>query len=368
MTEPDLSGWRQRLAFWAWPILAAAYLLPGHYPPWPALEQEAVAFLAFAVLVAAHLAGAKVRALAWEAVALLLCGTLVALRSLGVDFQGFRADALLSSLYLWMCLAAIQVGRGAVGIRTGDDALLPLALVWICASGISLALQFAQWLGGDTLWIMAVPSPSRPYANLGQANHVATVHVLGLGGLLYWWWVRRLSWVLVVAAVGASLSGLAMTMSRTGLLQIIVIALMMGWGSRRLGLPVRRRWILLGLIAGIGLMAAWVELNRAMLQLTETGLQERAEAGPRWVIWQSLLAGIQMKPWIGWGWGGISWAQYEVAASGIPAGRMVEYAHNIIMDLALWGGVPLALASVAAAGWWLVRVAGRANGGATGLP
>jgi O-antigen ligase len=357
-----LSGWRLSLAFWAWPVLAISYLLPGHYPPWTALEQEVAAFLAFTMIGVAHLAGTGVGAIAKESVVLLLLGALVAARSLGMNFQGFWADTVLSSLYLWMCIIAIQAGRLAGDNLKTDDALLPLALVWISASCASVALQLAQWLGVETLMVMAVPTPSRPYANLGQVNHVATLHALALVGGFYWMRVQRPPTALAAGIVGAILLGLAMTASRTGLLQIIVVAAMIGWGRARSMFHVRRRWIVVGLVCGVGAMAAWVELNRLMLLLTEASLQERAEAGPRWAIWQSLLAAIRLSPWVGWGWGGISRAQYEIAASDFPAGRLTDYSHNLILDLALWGGVPLALLIVAAAGRWVMKVAGRADG------
>lgn len=344
------------MVFGAWPMLVVAYLLPGHYPPWPALEQESAAFLAFALLGCGCMAWRFHDALAKEAAALAVLALAVAALSLIGRSSGFVADALISSLYLWMAVLSVQSGRCAAQEPGAKEPLVPLAMAWIIASTVSSVLQGLQWLDVGALLVMATPTPSRPYGNLGQANHVATLHVLGLVGLIYWARIRRPSpWGIVGLGCAMGL-GMAMTLSRTGLVQIIVLAGLVWWGRQRGFFRIRRGWIALGLLCGIGLMIAWVELNRLLLLLADASVQERTEAGPRWVIWQSLLAAIRLSPWIGWGWGGISRAQYEVAASDIPAGRLAEYSHNLILDLALWGGVPLAVLCLIAAGGWLVRV------------
>ena len=84
----------------------------------------------------------------------------------------------------------------------------------------------------------------------------------------------------------------------------------------------------------------------------------RMQAGPRTVIWAQLWDAIWLRPWLGFGWNQVGVAQVAVAADH-PASRMVEHSHNILLDLALWNGVPIALVIVSLACLWIARAVRR---------
>jgi O-antigen ligase len=85
------------------------------------------------------------------------------------------------------------------------------------------------------------------------------------------------------------------------------------------------------------------------------------------VIYQQMWDAVWLHPWAGYGWNQVSVAQIAVAADH-PRSRLIEHSHNILLDLMLWNGVPLALLIIAASAWWLYGIGRRVRsvGGAFG--
>ncbi len=75
--------------------------------------------------------------------------------------------------------------------------------------------------------------------------------------------------------------------------------------------------------------------------------------GPREAIWLHFWAAIQEHPWLGYGFGQGVLALREVAAHVRPS-RNTIYAHNFVLDLMTWVGIPLGLALAAALGGWML--------------
>jgi hypothetical protein len=75
-------------------------------------------------------------------------------------------------------------------------------------------------------------------------------------------------------------------------------------------------------------------------------------AGDRPMIWLLALHEIASSPWVGHGWNQIVPAQVSVAPQLPALGTTVGHAHNVVLDLLLWNGLPLGAAMVAGLGWW----------------
>jgi hypothetical protein len=118
-----------------------------------------------------------------------------------------------------------------------------------------------------------------------------------------------------------------------------------------------------------GLFLSWPGFVDALDQepiLASTA--SRLEAGPRTVIWSQLMQAVWERPLTGFGWNQVSVAQMVVAGDG-PRSRLTEHSHNLLLDLVLWNGVPLALLVLGMAGWWAARTLPRirTESGAFGL-
>lgn len=346
------------LAAWAGTV-AIAWLLPNHYFPWTSFHMDVWMATAFAMAAAAVLLRTtqrySVNALQWLAMGVLVVPAIQ--WAFGqIHFQGV---AWVNFLYLLGLLIAMLTGSQWEAHSPGQPTHA-LFLAIVIASIASVGMQLHQWLGLDVLEIWIMPDNyGRPFANLGQPNQLATLHVLALLGLT---WASLHKVLRSSVAVGASLFilfGLALTMSRTswvGLAWVLVCA----WAWRGIWPQRALPWV-------FTLLALWFVLNLvSVLELREAVLgnhvvvvdhlsRATAMRENRPAIWSMLMDAASLHPWLGWGWGQVQWANLAVAAEHSPKATYFAHAHNIALDLAIWMGIPLALTVMGFLGWWLWR-------------
>ncbi len=224
-------------------------------------------------------------------------------------------------------------------------------------------------------WVAVPMEPiGMAYGNLRQRNQFATLLNMGLVALL---WTHgqagpRGRRVLMVA--GALLvAGLAASTSRTGLLQLGVIAAAGGWmawrerapvepgavtqGAARQPLLPRPGWFLgaLALYALLSWALPWSAVMVASflagggsagadVQGMLTRLREGAPPGhSRWLLWSNVLWLIAQRPWTGWGWGQLSLVHYLAEYPGPRFVEILDNAHNLPLHLAVELGIPAAV-------------------------
>ena len=246
-------------------LLALSFLMPGHYLPWPSFQPQWVSALAL-LLVAAGLglpAASRLHmpGLAW--LALLLAA--VPWLQFAVGTVVFFSDALLSSLYL--LALALAIAAGAAPDRAGrSQALLWLLSALLVSAALSVALALLQWLQLGSHALVADLRPGdRPYANLAQPNHLATLLSLGVVALLHMYQTRRLAAASACWLLGWLGLGLVMTQSRTGWLSMALLAMWCLWQGRRAALRVPAHAVLLAFAAFAGLIMLWGPLNEMLL-------------------------------------------------------------------------------------------------------
>lgn len=335
-------------------LLALAYVVPNHAPPWMSFVQEAVAAAALLLMAAVLLRAGG--AVPWRPAEWLVLGlAAVPLLQFAFGQVAFLQTAWLGSLYLLGLLVALQAG--AAWERLAPDRVLALLMVpvWVAAI-VSVGLQLMQWLvmepGVGTLWIYR-PVPARPSANLGQPNSLATLLVLGLLATAWLWHRARLGAAVACGVAAYLLFGLAMTQSRAGLVNaLLVAAALLAWrrGPRRpRALPVLA---LLGLL--LAAFAAYPALSGVVDgQPWGRALVERSSADVRPLAWRLFLDALWRMPLAGYGWGQAFAAQMAAALDHASLGRVFLSAHNLVLDLALWCGAPIAAVVTAAlALWW----------------
>lgn len=338
--------------------LTLAYLIPAHYAPWASFHLEWLACLGV-VLLSLHDRGNPLR-LPPLLTAVTCAIGLVPLVQLGSGLVKFRSDALIPALYAFGAGLAIHASSArSAGNRTRWIDLLFWSL--IAAAVLSAGMGFMQWLqvGFHTLWLAAVPPGGRPFGNLGQPNHLATLLVLGLAGVVRAYERRMLGTATLVVVGGWLCVGLVATQSRSGLLGLSVLALWWLLARWRFGARLSPAVVCLSLAAVFALAAMWEPLTRWLLLDSAQPLGERLVVGPRTGIWAQALDASLRQPWVGYGWNQAASAQLVVAAEHAPLGRPWDSAHNLVLDLALAMGWPLALLCTGAMGvWFLNRVRG----------
>ena len=125
------------------------------------------------------------------------------------------------------------------------------------------------------------------------------------------------------------LFGVAMTQSRTGALEVLLLgAAALGWRRTLCPRQGSAVFALLGLWFGLAFLA-WAPLNEALNLAAVSTLEQRLAPGTRLVHWQLLLEAVTQRPWGGWGWNQISLAQAQLASDYPATYEVVQYGHNL---------------------------------------
>jgi hypothetical protein len=353
-------------------LLVLSWLTTEHFLPWVSWHGEAVAFFAVVVVAWAGL-GARLKPFGgteFRVPMLALPFALLAVLTLtqfAFGLVNFAGDVVVAWLYLALCIICLIAGfnlrvAAASEGETPWSAASVVATAFIGGSIASVLVAFAQLfdLFENTAWVARMYDLRRPGANLGQPNHLATLLVMGAGSVGFLHASRKLnSWTsaLLLLVLGA---GLAASESRTGLLSLFVLVIW--WQLKRPVIaPQVSRWAApaAGLVM-LAMFAGWPAFLDA-LQLLQSGAVGRfAQRDLRLAIWSQLLEAVWLKPWWGWGIGGIVAADNAVAHAHALQSPLI-YSHNIVLDWALWMGVPVAIALTIAWGAWFWRRAVQAE-------
>ncbi len=253
-----------------------------------------------------------------------------------------------------------------------------VALSWLAAAAVNAAIAIAQYFGGvhDSSLLISGASYGEAYGNLRQRNQAATLFALGLAAAFYLFARVRgvartgatLALVLAVALISAAC---ALTSSRTGLLQWLILGGLAFvapwvWGADR-------RWRLWGALAlGSYLLAllALPALAQWWTGQSPTTLMGRMATDlgcvSRKVLWRNALTLIAQHPWTGWGLGEMDYAHHVTLYPGERFCLIVDNAHNLFLQVAVELGLPAAALMTAVMAWglwkgrpWAERAPGR---------
>lgn len=342
--------------------LGAAFLLGGHYLPWTTFEQEVAAAIGASLWAVAALAqGGTSLPVSRLAALFALLSTVPLLQYCGGSIA-FHSDALLPASYLLAFALSILTGHslGLERVAAGDEHRpRPLQLL-LAALLVAAALSAA---GGLWQW-QRLPAPlsmgpnlsgARISANLGQPNHLATLLLWGSVASLYFAAVHRWStWTSGCLLILLGL-GLVMTQSRAGVLGAMAVSAWAAWKGPSSGVRVSRRGVAIVCLLLLALILSWPSINDLLYLADAGGLSERLQPGRRWIHWATLLDASLRQPWLGYGWSQVSMAQWA-AALDHPAGHEpLTQSHNLVLDLAIYNGWPIAIAVCGLGGGYLVR-------------
>lgn len=337
--------------------IAAAWLVPNHYPPWVAAWGDALAILGLLVLMASAMSNAAsgVR-VSWQlsSVAALSCFTLLLQFVTGKLL--FGGDAVMAALYVGLWLGAVLVGRLLADSSSHHDGMNALMAAWLFAAVLSVGIALVQWTGAFSLGIYGadLPPGARPFANLAQPNNFSTLCFLGLCGLLWLHQLGRVRGTAFALAAGFLLLGIVLSQSRTGWLQI---GLLIAWGfalRERASLRITRAQLLLLGAAFVAGVLLWPLVNDALLLTAGRSIGDQMQPGVRLPYWWAMLDAIGREPLTGYGWQQVGAAQQRVALDHPAIGAHFEHAHNLVLDLLLWNGVPVGGLIIGVLAWWFI--------------
>jgi O-antigen ligase len=342
--------------------LVASWLAPNHYPPWTSFHGEAAAFAALVFFTAARLSMPQPVAAGriWGGVLLL---ALLAWSQWAAGLIAYLGDALVSTLYLVGAGFAWWLGANSMEPASRRAAVRWLAALVVAGAVLSVFIAMLQWLRmEEVLGIFAAERgpDARPYGNLAQPNHLGTLVLMATvfawalyidGSLKKWHFTAIVLWLAF---------GLTLSESRSALLAAVALGLLAiaKWQQA----PARRRasavgvwWALL-----LAMALAWPGINEA-LYLQPARDAQLTHDNARQVMWHQAAMGIAHAPWTGYGWRQSMIGQ-KAGATDVPGWLATDYAHNIVLDLLLWTGIPIGLFLAGCAGWWLLRTLRRLKG------
>lgn len=326
--------------------------------PWRSAHSEFFAFLAVTVWAWSAVPSGYQQARRTPPVTALLCVAVVISLQYFSGQIIFGGDAITLLLYIQLCLVALVVGQLYAEDPKWAKALA-LSLLLAALGSAIIALAQSLWVWTDSGWILSPSGYRRPGANFGQPNQLATLLVMGAASLIYLDQRLKISRLILIFLSVLLVMGLGIAESRTGLLS--ALGLSFWWFQRRRVMTTKSRWpwIVGVVLASFAFIWSWPHfigfVHEAGLSAGGAGLN--VTAGTRLLVWHQLWDAVWMKPWLGWGLGGTSFALNEVLET-YEVSEPFTYAHNIILDLAIGMGPPLtvlALIAVCVWGWGRMR-------------
>ena len=144
----------------------------------------------------------------------------------------------LPVLISWACM-------GLLAVFAQGPAPLAIARAWVWAALVSSAMGLFQYFGVADIFGGLVHVPvylGDAVGNLRQRNQLASLTSIGVVAVLWWQTqglrLRHAAWMLALLAVGNAATG-----SRTGLLEMALIALLcMAWAMGHRASPWRLSW------------------------------------------------------------------------------------------------------------------------------
>lgn len=341
--------------------------MPSHFPPWISWHSEAVAWLAvmalaWSTLITRYKSDSTYRlSLSFLALPFLVFFGIAVLQW-GVGVISWGGDVVVMFFYTMLCIICLVVGFSKYSFLATEPSKekssnLLVVLAWsllvaaVCSAFIVFCQAFSLW--EDSAWIARMPDLRRPGGNMGQPNHVATLLVMGMASAAYL--QTRAQWsaattAFVVLFLGA---GLATTESRTGLLSLLVLFVWWLW-KQPLVAPHASRWGSVGVTAVlVAMFVAWPILFNAIHIMGDGAIENRLNSmsDSRFQIWPQLGEAALQKPWSGWGINQTAQVHNAVAHR-YGASAPFTFSHNLVLDMALWVGLPITgLFVVVAAGW-----------------
>lgn len=339
-------------------LLSFCWLLPNHTQPWTSFHSDAWAASLWAVVACVVLSRAP-RTFKWHGLpAFVALITIVPALQFFVGLLPFSGQAWISTTYLIGFLSALWLGQQWhvwQPVRLGNFLFLAIGI----GATLSVGLQLQQWLGvardgALDVWVASDSVGARPFANMGQANQLATLLLWGLLACGWAQWQRYIRSSIVILLAVFLLFGLSLTQSRSGALGVLamVIATWLWrglWREKRKIVPV----VVTALAGFYTLFLLLIPLlSQELMFDAPAALMDRANGELRPKLWLLLLDAIQHHPLLGYGWNEVVRAQLLVANSHPVLGYPFFQSHNLFFDFLIWTGIPVGMSiSVVILAW-----------------
>jgi len=345
-----------------WSLFALSWLLPNHYNPWVTFPAEAMAFIAIAALMTGILGSSGSSNLRWPAFA--LCTLAVALIPwiqwlLGISL--FAGDALLGSYYLVGWAAAIVVGYHLGAQSGGQSVLALLHMLWIAAL-LSAMVGLLQWLKLDEgmgIYVAQTDIGDPVMGNLAQPNQLSTLLLMGMAAYSCIYERRIIGHATFALGIFFMTYILVLTHSRSGVVGVLAVGVFLLAKRSRIDSRLSAWQILAWMALFVLMSVASPFIDQALLLNVDR--EPLFTVNGRSQIWLQTIEGIKQSPWTGYGWNQ-TFSATSVGALIYPGVLIASYAHNVLLDVVAWNGLPIGLVLIGLGGYWFCTRLNRVTG------
>lgn len=330
-------------------ILILAWLLPFHRSPWPTFGSEILTMLSASFLLLA-MYKSKIKIARPQLVILPIL--LVPIVQFGLGEILYFSNFVLSLTYILMFWLMIVAGYSlSIDQNKREQIFQKFSYVMLVVGLISSIIAIFQWLNLSQYfspWMYPLKS-SRPYANMAQPNNLATLLIMSLLACLYLFEKRHIKNLILIPAAFIILFGIVLAQSRTTI--IVAPFIVLYYLIKTFKQPVRfsplklLTWFGLFTVLAYGLsslsaLVAQISGQGASTIISTADRVAKGSGDIRLDMWKQMIAAIAQQPWFGYGWNQTGLAQYMVFdAYQVPL--WYKSAHNMLLDLLVWNGIPL---------------------------
>lgn len=323
-------------------FLILSLTIPNHYSPWLSFYQESLAFIAFAPITLLLLLNKKNNPY-WFSIIFLLIA-IYAVIQFFIGIIKFHGDVIICTYYL---LAS------AVVINAFSQAEIKISFwnffwtAWLISGIICWGIMMHQWLQLDFFQLFIIDSRygSRPYANLAQPNHVATLLWMSCASIYFFYYTKKINSTSCLLLLVVMAHGLALTQTRTVIvvfLFLLLLALLKIKNPENKGI-FHSLFLLLSIYVFFCIVNPMFYKEFYFHEI-ESSLTREVHTHRLGFLLQAIYASM-LKPWMGYGFGQISIAQMETILLITPTQESYTISfHNIIADIFTWIGFPLGMA------------------------
>jgi len=339
--------------------LLLSWLIPHHYYPWLTGDSE---FLAFGAALILSLVIFHKRIIIPRAAALFALTAFIPLIQWMFGIVFFSGDAIISACYLLGFSSVILIGYNLTQDEsTRTQSYQAFACLFIIGSTLSAVIAFRQWLGFSQgfSFFEAASSGSRPFANFGQPNNLATLLCMGLASTLLLFEQQKLGKISASLLAVFLIFAVALTQSRTAWVGAVFALTWWAWKSKtsqpRLSWRSIAGWIVFYIVCIIALPWLTTLVTHGQNPVSLVARIQTADSG-RGLLWAQFALAVFHGPLWGYGWNQISVAQVSISNI-FPVNIRTNSSHNILLDILVWNGLFLGSLIIILSMTWIARLA-----------
>jgi hypothetical protein len=192
--------------------------------------------------------------------------------------------------------------------------------------------------------------------NLGQPNQLATLLLMGMAALAYVFERQVIGRLAFLLGIGFMTAVLVLAQSRTGMLSVLMMAAFLIWKKRKVKSHLSGQAVALWAACFFAGTLVLPYISELLLLGDVRGIRAAEPVSQRWRMWQQIAYAVAQSPWVGYGWNQTPTA-HAASAVALPGAIPFSNAHNFVMDMLAWNGLPLGfLLTGAIAFWFLTRM------------